>query len=87
MNAENPFIYLILLSAGLAIFIYIRMLIFLHRRGFKLGLFQFRLMIPYISKYKAIYAQEKAAGVNLFPYWLVCINAALLFAVLLALTI
>lgn len=87
MNAENPFIYLILLAAGSAVFFYIRILIFLQRQGIKLSLLQFRLMIPYISQYKAVYKKEQSAGINLFPFWLISINFTLLFVVLLVFTI
>ena len=87
MNAGNPFIYLVLLSAGLSIFMYIRMIIFLQGQGVKISLLKFRLMFPYLSRYRELHAQEKEGGINLFTPWLVSINATFLFAVPLVLTV
>ncbi len=80
-------IYLALILVACSIVLYIRMVAFLQRHGVKFGLFKFRLMLPYISRYKELYAQEKTAGANLFVYWLVCINGALACVILLFLAV
>ncbi|MBU0519292.1 hypothetical protein KJ564_10195 [bacterium] len=87
MVSQNPFLYLVLISAGFSVFIYIRMVIFLQKQDVKFQLFKFRLMLPYINRYKELYTAEGSVGVNLFTYWLICINGTLLFAVMLIISV
>ncbi|TKJ40340.1 hypothetical protein CEE37_08415 [candidate division LCP-89 bacterium B3_LCP] len=86
MSMEELSICLLLVFVACSIALYIRMIVFLQRHGVKLGLISLRLMLPYLSKYKELYAQDKAGGANLFTYWLVCMNGTLVSAILLFLT-
>ena len=83
MSAGELFIYMLLLFAACSIAIYIRMIIFLQHSGEKISLFSFRLMLPYLSRYREVLAREKPGGMNLFYLWLVSINAALVCAIIL----
>jgi len=82
MNIFNLFMILTLSSAAANVFIFILITCYLSKHGIKFNLLEWRLMLPVLNRYKQIISEELGAPGSMYKYWLVTINMALVFVVL-----
>ena len=82
MNIFYPFIYSAIFFVLIFVVVSILIMNELQKRDIKINFFLLRLLLPkYVNQYKKITKKETGKVGVLFYYWIISINAALVFVI------